>query len=757
MLPKASIFKHLTTGLFLLALIISFKSVEAQTRQTMYVEGRNIYTACGEQVVLRGVNEMFIWSGNRTGSTILPQIAQTGANSVRLVWTTTGSTTELRQLIENCIANKMIAVPELHDATGDFSKFQLLLDYWKQPVVVQLMNDNKEWVILNIGNEVGGGSESNAQYQAYYQDAITQLRNAGYEMPFMIDAGGWGNNEGYITSTAAALMNHDPLKNLIFSVHTYWMGTQAQNQTRLDALISNMKSQNLPLVFGEAPQYAASPSSCSTVFPYQYFLRRCQEEGLGWQAWSWGAVDNGDCGAPNSVFDITSNGNFGSWATTFGQEICVSDANSIQKTSVRPQSLLDGTCVSTSTDCNGDANGTAITDECGVCVNGATGKTTCVTTLQAGNYLIKPLHSSLCLQTGTTITQENCGSSISQVWKMSLSDKDYIIQNPETGQYLTYGAGTSGTYLSMSSTAANHLWRLEAGGSGSYNLVAKSNTNAVVDIMGNSTLPGAAAILYTRTSENNQKFIFEAVSIDCNNDINGTATTDNCGRCIGGNTEKTACISLSELEDACSFDGATETTNAGFTGASYVNLPNAIGTQIRFAINSSINQTTDLYIRYCNGSLTDRNARVLLNNTEVISSAPFTPTGSWTSWSNQYIQLNLATGNNYITIESLTDAGGANYDAVLAGTSGLSEGNCTVTSLNNSQMQGIEVFPNPFTNTFSIKLSGDFQYAVYNTTGQEVESGSAVNQTSAGQHLGSGVYMVKVSTSEETYFIKVAK
>ena len=322
---------------------LSFLTV-AQTKTTMYTSGRDIYTACGEKVVFRGINEMMIWSNNRTGTTILPEIAKTGANSVRLVWNISGSTTELDQLIDNCIKNNMIPIPELHDATGDFSKFQSCLDYWKKPEVAAVIQKHKKWVIVNIANEVGGGSESDTQYENYYKDAISQLRNAGYDMPLVIDAAGWGNTEKYVVNTCTNLYNSDIKKNLIFSVHTYWAGTN--QTTRLDKLISDMKTKNLPLIIGEGPQKAASPSSCTALFPYIYLMDKCQSEGIGWLSWSWGAVDNGDCNAPNSIFDMTTDGKF-TGLNDFGKELCTTAASSIKNTSIRPVSLVNSTCITT--------------------------------------------------------------------------------------------------------------------------------------------------------------------------------------------------------------------------------------------------------------------------------------------------------------------------------------------------------------------------------------------------------------------------
>lgn len=314
----------------------------AQERATMYVKGKDLYSACGERVVIRGVNEMFIWSTDWKGAKILPEIAKTGANGVRLVWNAYGSVEGLDALIANCLAQQMIPIPELHDATGDFSKLPMCLAYWTKPEVLKIIQKYKKWIIVNIANEVGRGFESDQQYENYYKEAITKLRTAGIDVPLMIDTGGWGNTERYVVNTGENLMAHDPLHNLIFSVHSYWAGTN--QQARLDTLINTMKRKNMPLIFAEGPQKAKTPQDCTSEFPYLYMIDRSQQEGIGWMSWSWGAVNNGDCGSPDSVFDITTDGVYGHWADAFGEDICVRAKSSIQNTSVRPASLIEGKC-----------------------------------------------------------------------------------------------------------------------------------------------------------------------------------------------------------------------------------------------------------------------------------------------------------------------------------------------------------------------------------------------------------------------------
>jgi mannan endo-1,4-beta-mannosidase len=41
---------------------------------------------------------------------------------------------------------------------------------------------------------------------------------------------------------------------------------------------------------------------------------------------------------------MTRGGTFGNWEETWGEEVAVTDPNSIQNTSVRPRSMLNGEC-----------------------------------------------------------------------------------------------------------------------------------------------------------------------------------------------------------------------------------------------------------------------------------------------------------------------------------------------------------------------------------------------------------------------------
>lgn len=325
--PKVILYK-------IICMCLIATSLQAQNSGAMYVKGRYLYSAQHEKVVLRGVNEMFIWSGDKTGDKALAEIGKTGANSVRLVWNTEGSPEDLDLLITNCLKYKMIPIVELHDATGDWSKLPQVLDYWVRPELQKIVAKHQKWLLINIANEVGGGDTKDSVFASQYQTAITKLRNAGYKTPLIIDASDWGKDELMIQRTWKTLLTHDPLKNVIFSVHTYWVDEKAE--ARLDAFLEKVVKDTIPFIFGEGPQPYGW--NCKTPFPYLYCLEKAQKQDIGWLTWSWGSVKNGDC-ATKGAFDMTSDGLFGHWNSDWARLIAVDDKNSIQKTSKKPKSL----------------------------------------------------------------------------------------------------------------------------------------------------------------------------------------------------------------------------------------------------------------------------------------------------------------------------------------------------------------------------------------------------------------------------------
>lgn len=309
------------------------------TGDTFKVAGRFLYDRCGAQVLLRGVNEMVVWSGGRDGLPEFTEIGKTGANTVRIVWNEEGSAAELDVALQNAVQAQLIPMVEHHSATGKLELVPTVVDYWVQADVVAVLLKHQANLLLNIANEAGDDKVTAEAFEDTYKTAITRLRDAGIKVPLIIDAPSWGQNIDRLQASGPPLLAHDPLHNLMFSVHMWWNDPVG---ARVKTELQQSVDQALPLIVGEFAQHAVYLCDMSP-FSYQVLLDEAQRLQVGWLAWSWGSVQNSDCKAMGP-FDMTTDGTFGSWTGMWASDVALDHAASIKNTSVRPKSMLSGSC-----------------------------------------------------------------------------------------------------------------------------------------------------------------------------------------------------------------------------------------------------------------------------------------------------------------------------------------------------------------------------------------------------------------------------
>ncbi len=318
----------------------------ASAGDVMKVRGGSLYDPCGDEIVLRGVNEMFIWADDLTGEQILPEIAKTGANVVRIVWLSNqedeqASPENLDKVITECIRNRMIPMPELHGATGKWDKLQEQVDYWTNPEVVKVLKKHESYLLLNIANEVGDHAIEAETFLEGYNTAVSRIRDTGLRCPLIIDASGWGQDLDILFETGPQLMKNDPLNNLMFSVHMWWPAEDGSTD-RIVKGIEKAARTEFPLIIGE---FAPMGVGCKRFIDYETILEQAQKHDIGWLAWSWGAVRNGDC----SEMDMASGENRGKYdgLQGWGREVAVTHTYSIANTSRKTHFLENLGCEGT--------------------------------------------------------------------------------------------------------------------------------------------------------------------------------------------------------------------------------------------------------------------------------------------------------------------------------------------------------------------------------------------------------------------------
>lgn len=299
-----------------------------------YVKAGKLYDACGEQVVLKGVNQLGQYIDESGAS--MPEIAKTGANAVRIFWYVTRGqgVAGLERLIRAALANHMVPIIEAHDSTCGWNMSGIEAA-WTKPEAVALIKKYQLQLIVNIANEANA-PELNTYFSTYSR-IIKSMRAAGIKVPLMIDAPSrCGRDWQGLLNQGRALLAADPDRNLLFSAHLYDpMGAEAYA-----AAFRQFNDQKLAFVVGEFAN--REPPGCGRNIDYKALISEAQKAGIGWLAWSWGDNNpgsnwNGDCGE----FDMTdtfSQSTLRGW----GLEVMVTDPNSAKNTAVIPYSLSHG-------------------------------------------------------------------------------------------------------------------------------------------------------------------------------------------------------------------------------------------------------------------------------------------------------------------------------------------------------------------------------------------------------------------------------
>lgn len=346
-----------------LLLLCLVQTASAQGHPSLYVDGRTLKTKDGQAVILRGVNAGLAEDGNidiadaARCSTYIDQVALTGANAIRFTWYTDGVSwrdggqyvgndpnpearyhkgngTVMKNYLENghlgrifayCHSKNIIPVLSIHDLTcaDDWNYFnQDFKAWWTRPSVVAFIQQHREYLIVNLANEMGhvqyagGGQAARDVFKNNYNALVAEMRGLGVTVPIMVDAPDCGQSSSDLLQLSEDMQAADPAHNLLFSAHGYWSAyasTPAQIQVKLDEAVQ----KNVCFLMGEiANRQAGPPDYCGEIdisAIYPEILRQACTRQIGWLAWVW----DQDC-EPARM--ISTNGQFNS-LTTYGNDI----------------------------------------------------------------------------------------------------------------------------------------------------------------------------------------------------------------------------------------------------------------------------------------------------------------------------------------------------------------------------------------------------------------------------------------------------
>jgi len=302
-----------------------------------YVNGTKLYDGNGNEFVMRGINIAHAWYPSNT-ETSINAVAKLGANSVRIVladgtqWTRT-TADEVKNIISWCKQKGLVCILEVHDHTGhdDPQELYTAADYWIG--LKDILNANKDYVIVNVANEWLGTWGKGDVWANTYCTAITKMRDAGIENVIMVDAAGYGQETSSLIDNCTKVRDADKSGKTLFSIHMY--SVAGANSTVVKANIDSMLAKGVCTAIGEFGDYQnGGDVDEATIINYS------QDKKVGTMAWSW----KGN-GGQDASLDL-SNDWQGTNLTNWGKYVFSSD-NGIQKTSKLAYSLkgYDGSII----------------------------------------------------------------------------------------------------------------------------------------------------------------------------------------------------------------------------------------------------------------------------------------------------------------------------------------------------------------------------------------------------------------------------
>lgn len=274
--------KALTT---LIAMLMTL-TLAAQNSGTFTTRGGELIDAEGNAFIIRGINNAHIWFGDKAYDA-LDAIESTGANTVRIVWKTTGDDAELERIICRCIDLKMVPMVELHDVTGNKSGVRLvdMAKWYAEPDRVAMLRKYERYLLINIANEWGSHEVKTLLWLSSYTSAVHLMREAGYTGTLVVDAPGWGQNITPIIEAGQSLIGTDPCHNILFSIHMYGSWNRA---SKIERMLSKCHSLQLPIIVGEfGYNHANGRNNLACKVNNKAILSTCNALGLGYMPWSW--------------------------------------------------------------------------------------------------------------------------------------------------------------------------------------------------------------------------------------------------------------------------------------------------------------------------------------------------------------------------------------------------------------------------------------------------------------------------------------
>ena len=296
-----------------------FPSSNAGTlKDVLHVEGRFLYDANGEKVVIRGIEEF--------QNNSIDEISRTGANAYRMVYSTDAE--ELDRLLYKAVAECNMIVSVM--VSGSYET----VSDWNKPDVKAVLKNYESHLVLHAYGEgayEAGAAGATARWLLETKEVIRLVRSYGYRCPLEILSNGWGQNLLILLDHGREVIDSDPLKNIILGCQMYAdTRPDGYNGMTIEEAMKAIARSGLPIQLGACPFTGADCKPLNNAPPDNWIRvwKGTHENGIGCYYWCWS-------GSPSwlpACDGLSRDGSYGNW-TAYGVQICGSGPYSTARTS----------------------------------------------------------------------------------------------------------------------------------------------------------------------------------------------------------------------------------------------------------------------------------------------------------------------------------------------------------------------------------------------------------------------------------------
>jgi mannan endo-1,4-beta-mannosidase len=240
---------------------------------------------------------------------------------------------QVREIIAECKANKLICVLEPNDVAGYPFYTTIgsdLLTFWTWPDMLSVLYGNQAHIIIGLGNQ-HFGDDTFREYEyrmPAYAESLVNALPGGYVV--MIDGNDWSEDTSkHMFNFAKRLKDQASVlsRRLIYSVDMFY---SYQDPTRVHDYIASFNEIGAPLVIGgfaPVPYYHPHRpiplNQDAPQLPAESVMQYAEQYGAGYFGWSWS-------GNKNSGLDLVTN--YDASALTNWGKLLFDDANGIRAT-----------------------------------------------------------------------------------------------------------------------------------------------------------------------------------------------------------------------------------------------------------------------------------------------------------------------------------------------------------------------------------------------------------------------------------------